>query len=150
MPALAQNFTLPVGQATQINFVVVPAVGDTLLGSNIFWSAFATLQVLPQTPAVIRKMLDYGIQVDDPVAQTFHVTLTAADTQLLTPGNYAHETVIIDGEGNPTWTTEGVMTLTATATTDFSIPTGPPGQQVISLLLDDTTLEHIFTPTVVP
>lgn len=117
MPAVNQNFSIPQGTASQVDFVVNPKVGETLLGSVIYWNVFALIQDIVQGPAIIQKQLDAGIQIDDPVAQTFHANLVRSDTETLVPGNYYHEIVIVDGSGNPTTTTEGVMTLTARAST---------------------------------
>jgi len=122
MPAVAQNFTIPQGSTSQINFVVDPPVGETLLGTQIYWSVFPLLLDLPQLPAVIRKSLDNGLQVNDPIAQTFYVNLIQADTEDLPPGNYYHEVVVTDPTGALTVTTEGVMTLTQRATIDFTVP----------------------------
>lgn len=120
MPAIAQNYSIPQGSTTQVNFAVSPPVGDTLLGAQIYYSVFALIQAIPQQPAVIKKALDNGIQIDDPVTQTFHVDLLQSDTENLVPGNYYLEVIVIDPTGGLTDTTEGVMTITSRSTVDFT------------------------------
>ena len=110
---LIQNFSLPAGDDTAVHFDVGPDGGISLLGSNIFWVAYEQKHgiVTNKTP-IIKKVLDDGLQIDDPDLLQFTVALTEADTLNL-QGNYKHEALVII-DGNRITVANGIMCITET------------------------------------
>jgi hypothetical protein len=125
MPII-QNFAMPAGNAVDLNFDVDPDEGVSMVGSNVFWSAFKQSFGVPQrSDLVIKKTSDFGIQVTDSALAKFTVSLEEADTVDLDPGNYYHEAVIVDTEGDQVTVTTGIMTITQTVINDFTLGSIP-------------------------
>jgi len=108
---LIQNFSVPAGDAMQVNFNVDPDGAISLLGSNIEWNVYKQQHgvITDQTP-ILTKTLDNGLQIDDPLTWTFHVTLLEADTIDLL-GNYRHSGKVTI-EGSKITVVDGVMCVT--------------------------------------
>lgn len=112
---IVQNFSIPAGDSTDINFDVDPDDGISLVGSTIYWRVFEQMNGIPTAGVdpIIEKYTDNGLQVTDPDLQTFTVELERADTIDLLR-NYYHEATIEDVDGNFTTVTLGIMTVTGT------------------------------------
>jgi len=120
---LVQNFSINAGDPVRVNIDVNPDTGVSLIpGVQIFWTAFKQRFGVPVTtePPAIRKVLDAGIEIDDPDTLTFHVDLDAADSIDLL-GNYYHETVIQSVAGDKLTVNCGEVTVLFTATRDLTI-----------------------------
>ncbi len=118
MPIM-QNFSLPAGDAADINFDVDPDAGQTLMGSMIYWEMFEQKHgvPVPGVDPVVRKVLDDGLQITDPDELKFTVSLQRADTIGLLR-NYYHEAKVVDVDGNHVTVTQGVATITQTEIRD--------------------------------
>lgn len=112
---IVQNFSIPAGDDTNLNFDVDPDDGVSLVGSTIYWRVFEQVFGLPVAGSepVIEKYTDNGLQVTDPDEQTFTVELDREDTIGLLR-NYYHEATIKDVDGNYVTVTTGIMTVTGT------------------------------------
>jgi hypothetical protein len=92
---------------------VGPDGSISLLGSNIFWVAYEQQHgIVTNTTPVIKKVLDAGLQIDDPDLLKFTVTLEEADTLNLL-GNYKHEALVIIS-GRRITVANGIMCITET------------------------------------
>ncbi len=92
---LIQNFSIPAGDGMAVHFDVGPDGAISLLGSNIMWVAYKQQHgMVTDTTPIIKKVLDDGLQIDDPTLLQFTVTLTKDDTIDLL-GNYKHEALVI-------------------------------------------------------
>lgn len=118
MPTI-QNFSIPANDDVDINFDVDPDDGASLVGSTIYWRAYEQEFGLPVSGVdpVLTKVLDDGIQITDPDAGQFVVTILADDTVDLLR-NYYHEARIKDTDGNWVTVTTGIMTVTGTEVRD--------------------------------
>ena len=114
-----QNFSVPAGDGVDLNWDVDPDAGVSLIGADIIWRAYEQEFGLPVAGSdpVISKRLDDGIQIDDPTALTFTVTIDRADTVGLLR-NYYHEATVISEEGIWVTVTVGAMTVTQTENRD--------------------------------
>lgn len=112
---LIQNFSVAAGDEMIVNIDVDPDEGFTLLNCEIFWNVYQQEHGVPKLDVdpIIEKTLHDGIDVTNPTASQFAVTLTESDTISLLR-NYYHEVTIIDGDGNRTTPTVGIMTVTQT------------------------------------
>ncbi len=120
---LIQNFSVVVNEDTVVNCDIDPDSGVSLLGATIYWSVFEQKYTIPiGTAAVLRKVSDHGLQVTDDLLLKFAITIGAADTIGMTPGNYYHETQVVDVDGNTVTVNCGIMTLKSTTNRDFTIP----------------------------
>jgi len=111
MPKI-QNFSIRAGTAQTINFDVDPDVSTPdYIGVNIIWTVYKQAFGQPDpSGAVITKVLDDGLQIDDPAAHKFHVDLSRSDTLGLS-GNYYHRAQVIDASGAYSEVTVGIMTV---------------------------------------
>jgi len=111
--ALIQNFSVRAGNSQAINFDVGPDDSTpSYIGMNIQWTVYQ-MSVIGQPDLqniVLQKVLDDGLQIDDPETHKFHVDLSRGDTLDLV-GNYYHLAQVIDADGNYTDVTLGVMTV---------------------------------------
>lgn len=112
---IIQNFSVPANNDTDVNFDVGPDQGQSLLGTTIYWRAYAQAfgSPLEGMPAVIEKYTDHGLQITDPDVGKFVVELDSQDTINMLH-NYYHEATIVDGNGNIVTVTIGIMTVTPT------------------------------------
>ncbi len=110
-----QNFSLFKGNALTVEIIISDDANDpiNLTGFTVNWS---TSRLSPRgcfssTP-VIEKCSGLGsLIITDAVNGLVEFTLLGADTESLSPGNYSHQIVIIDGSGNSTTVTTGIMVL---------------------------------------
>ena len=114
MPAY-QNFSVPEGESTTVNFDVGPDEGQTLAGAEITWSMYAQDCGAPSGDALVTKTMGSGITVTDNLLLTFALALEREDTLDLDLGNYYHELTIKDADNNYTTPTVGIVTITQTA-----------------------------------
>lgn len=110
------NFSLAIGDGIVVTLLVKSALGDTLAGSTIEWRAYPAAYGVASPPAVILKGSESpgGITILSSPAMTFNIEFDEADTSELDPGNYYHETTVIDGSGNRSTVLSGILTLTET------------------------------------
>jgi len=118
---LIQNFSVPAGDAIDVNFDVDPdAELETLLGTTPYWVVYEQVFGVPTGDPIIKKVLDNGLQITDPELLKFTAALSYNDTVDLL-GNYYHEAFVIDGNDDHVSVTVGTMCVTNTKTRDFTV-----------------------------
>lgn len=114
---LIQNFTVPAGDLTPVDFDISPDASNTLDNCVVYLSVYEQVYGLPvvDVPPVIEKTSLSGgdIDVTDAGHQRFTVTFVGTDTVALL-GNYYHEVTIVDAADNKVTVTVGIMTVTQT------------------------------------
>jgi len=112
---IIQNFSVCANNDTDINFDIGPDEGQSLIGTTIYWKAYQQMfgVPVPDTPPVIVKYSDNGLQVTDPDTGKFVVEISHDDTVDLLR-NYYHEATVVDENGNIVTVTIGIMTVTPT------------------------------------
>jgi len=117
MPRI-QNFSVPQGDTTVVNFDVDPDEGVNLSGATIIWRVYNQRNGLKYGDPIISKATDGdGIEITDPDLLKFAVLLNRDDTIDLLR-NYFHEAKIYDSQKDGVTVTVGLMTVTETANRD--------------------------------
>ncbi len=110
---LVQHFSIPAGDGISVHFDVGPDGAISLLGSDIYWVAYKQKHGIVTDPTpVIKKVLDFGLQIDDPTLLQFTVEIDKADTINLL-GNYKHEALVLIA-GRRITVANGIMCITET------------------------------------
>jgi len=118
---VTQNFSVPAGDAAELNFDCSPDdVGTTLLGSTVYWCVYEQECGVASGDAIVKKVLDHGLQIIDPTDLTFQVILREIDTVDLS-GNYYHEAFIVDEDEAIITVTIGIMTVNSNPDRDLTI-----------------------------
>lgn len=112
MTATLQNFQVVSGDAPAggIVFTVTDQAGAVvdLTGASVRWSA---RRLNSATVAIEKTTAAGGVEITDPTAGVFVVSLEAADTAAL-EGVYLHEAEVEDVAGNVWTAARGHMTIT--------------------------------------
>ncbi len=110
---LIQNFSVPAADDLTVNFAVE---GELLSGTDIFWQAFNQQHGVPSGSPIISKTLGDGIEITSNISPStnFAVQLNAADTSVLSFGNYYHEVRIVEPGPRTVTLAYGIMTVTET------------------------------------
>lgn len=117
MSAALQNFSVGAGNDALITVTVESGtVGDTLVGSTIYWEVYPQKSGIVPNAALplITKTNNSGggdLTVLGSPPMTFTIQLDEADTLGLI-GNYYHEAVAIDETGGRVTVLAGIMTVT--------------------------------------
>lgn len=110
--AALQNFSLLAGDDETVTFTVdqTSGIDIRLSGMLIEWKVFLQDNgvVSNETPLISKTLTDGIVIVPSP--EGFVVTIARADTLGLL-GNYYHEAKVIDGLGDYTTVTQGIMTV---------------------------------------
>jgi hypothetical protein len=108
-----QDFSIPLGDDLDVVFSLDPADNISLTGAMVNWQAYEMVFAVPDvTQQVAAKDSGTGgVTIDDATGQ-FVVHLAAADTALLSCGNYYFEAEIVDASGNHATVCQGAMAVT--------------------------------------
>lgn len=103
-----QNFEIYAGDAKQISFDIKDDAGGpvNLIGMQLTWVVTKHRSLLP----VITKTSQSGVDITDPDAGIVVISLTGAESALLTDILYYHQCVMKDGPGNETTVMTGYIT----------------------------------------
>ncbi len=113
---IIQNFSTPADDDVKLNFTLTPDTGASIgPGAQIYFYAYEQEFGAPVegVDPVVTKVLDHGIEVTDPDAKKFTVTLDDTDTAALLR-NFYYEVLVIDVDGNRLRSTVGIVTITGT------------------------------------
>ncbi len=115
MPATNQNFSLFVGDALTVEITVSEdGTPVNLTGFTVKWSTsrLDARGCFSATPVIEKCSNESTLFFVDILNGVIEFTLVDVDTESLSPGNYHHQLIIVDGTGNPTVVTIGTMVLT--------------------------------------
>jgi hypothetical protein len=105
-----QNFTMTAGDSKTINVpVVTPADGlpSDITGATITWKASKSFVKTP----ILSKSTAAGIAITNGTGGIFTITLAAADTVSVDPGDYYHEAQVTYSNGEVATVMRAVMTI---------------------------------------
>jgi hypothetical protein len=112
---IVQNVSVPADDDEDLNFTLIGTGVALGPGSQIFFDVYEAQfgAPIPGLTPVITKVLDHGIEITNPDAKTFTVTIARADTAGLLR-NYYYEVRVVDVNSFSVTTTIGIFTITGT------------------------------------
>lgn len=106
------DFIMTAGDTKLIDVSVTEVSNNNptdISSATIAWKVTRSLR--PSATVSISKSTSSGISITSGSGGTFRITLNAADTSSLTPGDYYHEAQVSFSDGEVATVLKGIMTL---------------------------------------